>query len=166
MQTRRFKSRQAFTLIEMVLVLLLVAIVAGIVAPTLRNFSSGARLRNTADQFVTLSRLARVQALSTGQVHRLTIDSSGNRCFVAVESGQDLKELDRGMDGSFDIPDGVRLQMDDQDGTARNSVEFYPNGRTQTARVRVSMLDGNGLVDVECVAPTEGFVVINPGVAR
>jgi type II secretion system protein H len=166
MTLHRATTRRGFTLIEMVLVLLLVALVAGIVAPSLRNFSSGAQLRDTADRFVTLTRLARVQALSTGQVHRLTIDSSKNQCVVEAENAQQLEALSGHLDSSFAIPDGLRIQMKDAQGTARDFVEFYPNGRTQKASVHISMLEGEGFLDVECVAPTEGFYVINPGVPR
>lgn len=166
MQIHRARFRSAFTLIELILVLLLVAVVAGIVTPNLRNFSAGAKLRDAADQFLALTRLARVQALSTGQVHRVTLDTAGNRCVVSAEQGQGLKELDSGMDGSFVIPDGVKIQMNDPQGTPRNYIQFFPNGRTQATKLRISMANSNAYIDVECVAPAEGFMINSSGVPR
>jgi len=171
MQIDRANFRRGFTLIEMILVLLLIAVVAGIVTPNLRNFSAGAKLRDSADQFLALTRLARVQAISTGQVHRVTLDTAGNRCVVAAEAttpqGQELKEISAGMDGSFIIPDGVQIQMNDPQRTPKNYVQFFPNGRTQAAKVRFSMTDSNAYIEVECVAPAEGFAKINgTGVSR
>ncbi len=167
MQIHRAKFRRGFTLIEMILVLLLIAVVAGIVTPNLRNFSAGAKLRDSADQFLALTRLARVQALSTGQVHRVTLDTAGNRCVVAAEQGEKLQEISAGMDGSFIIPDGVQIQMNDPQGTPKNYVQFFPNGRTQPAKLRFSINNGNSYIDVECVAPAEGFARINnTGVSR
>ena len=163
----RANFRRGFTLIEMILVLLLIAVVAGIVTPNLRNFSAGAKLRDSADQFLALTRLARVQAISTGQVHRVTLDTAGNRCVVAAEQGQELKEISAGMDGSFIIPDGVQIQMNDPQRTPKNYVQFFPNGRTQAAKVRFSMTNSNAYIEVECVAPAEGFAKINgTGVTR
>jgi type II secretion system protein H len=166
MQNRRDTCRSAFTLIELILVLLLIAVIAGIVSPTLRGFSAGQKLRDTADRFVTLTRLARAQALATGQVHRVTIDTANNRCVVAAEVGQQLTEISDGMDGAFEIPEGVHIQLKDAQGMPGDYVQFYPNGRTQTASLRISMTDGESYVDVECVAPVEGFYMINPGVPR
>ena len=167
MPTHRTNFRSAFTLIEMILVLLLIAVVAGIVTPNLRNFSAGAKLRDSADQFLALTRLARVQAITTGQVHRVTLDTAGNRCVVAAEQGQELKEISAGMDGSFIIPDGVQIQMNDPQRTPKNYVQFFPNGRTQAAKVRFSMTNSNAYIEVECVAPAEGFAKINgTGVTR
>ncbi|MDB4966667.1 MAG: hypothetical protein JWN44_2356, partial [Myxococcales bacterium] len=62
------QSRPAFTLLELVLVMLVITIAIAVVAPTLRGWSRGSHLRDTAEQFVTLTRLARTQAASSAQL--------------------------------------------------------------------------------------------------
>ena len=164
MAKRHSSSRPAFTLLELVLVLVVIAIALGVAAPSLRGWSHGARLRDTAEQFMTLARQARTQAIAKAQVHRLTLDSGKGRCVVSAQDGQQWMELDRGMGGSFDIPEGVTIQMTDPQGARRDFIEFYPNSRTQAVRVRFSMADGQ--VDIECTTPTEGFRVLASGEAR
>ena len=164
MSTHRLPSHRAFTLIELVLVLLVITFIVGIVAPTLRGFSKGARLRDTSEQFLTLTRLARVQALSTGKVHRVTM--TDGRCVVAQQDGQRLVELTSEFEGSFTPPEGMTFQLTDLQGVARQFIEFYPNGRTQTSKLRIAMSDDGGSLDIECLAPTEGFHIVTPGVPR
>src|SRR3954464_14826661 len=93
MNRNRPSSRRAFTLIELMLVLLVIAIALGTVAPSLRGHSRTSRLRDTAEQFVTLTRLARTRAMSTGQPHRIVIDAANRRCVLAVQSGQQFNPI-------------------------------------------------------------------------
>jgi hypothetical protein len=69
------------------------------------------------------------------------------------------------MDGVVEIPDGITVQMTDLQGAACEFIDFHPNGRTQTARFRVSMDDGAEIL-VECATPTEGFRVVSSGGPR
>jgi type II secretion system protein H len=157
--------RPAFTLIELVLVMLVIAIAIGVVAPTMRGWSRGSHLRDTAEQVVSLARLARTQAVAKAQLYRLTVDSRNHRCVLQVQDGQQLVEVSAAMDGVIEVPDGVTVQMTDLQGAPREFVEFYANGRMQTARIRVSMDDGSEII-VECATPTEGFRVTTSGGPR
>ena len=162
MPKRRRTIRPGFTLIELVLVMLVMTIAIGVVAPELRGWSHGARMSDTVDQILTLARMARTEAISTAQVHRLIVDSSG-RCYVARQDGEQFVELGEGRDAVFAAPDGIKLQMTDLQGGPREFVEFYPNGRMQTARIRVSTEDDGSQKIIEAATSTEGFRV--PAVA-
>jgi len=166
MLTRRPTSRRpaAFTLIELVLVLVVIAIALGVAAPTLRGWGRGARMTDTADQLVSLARLARTQAVSTAQVHRVTFDVNSRRAVVTAQDGQDFKPI--GLDGSaFTVPEGVSVRITDLQNAPQDFVEFYPNGRTQTGRFQLSMDDGYQTL-VECGAATEVFRVVPNGGRR
>src|SRR4051812_45648274 len=119
MHRRRTTSRPAFTLIELVLVLMVIAIALAMVSPSLRGWSKGSRVRDTAEQFVTLARFTRTRAVSTGQVHRLVIDANGRRCVVMARAGQQFAELGVGTDAEFPFPDDVTLRMVEAPGGAR-----------------------------------------------
>jgi type II secretion system protein H len=161
-RTRR-PSRLAFTLIELMLVLLVISIALGTVAPSLRGHSRSSRLRDTAEQFVTLTRLARTRAVSTGQPHRVVIDAANRRCVLAVQSGLQFNEITgQGDDNEFPFPDNVTIRMVEAPGGARDFLDFMPNGRAQAAKVRVSANDDGESVDVECATPAESFHVLKP----
>jgi type II secretion system protein H len=164
MNRNRPSSRRAFTLIELMLVLLVIAIALGTVAPSLRGHSRTSRLRDTAEQFVTLTRLARTRAISTGQPHRVVIDAAKRRCVLAVQtvqSGQQFNEIQgEGDDTEFLWPDRVTVRMVEAPGGPRDFIDFMPTGRGQAAKVRVSDDDDGESVDVECATPTESFHVL------
>src|SRR5436190_17539970 len=142
MRTRRPPSRPAFTLIELMLVLVVIAIALGTVAPSLRGHNRTSRLRDTAEQFVTLTRLARTRAVSTGQPHRVVINApprSGSdrpRCVLAIQNGLQFDEIQgQGDDTQFDFPENVTIRMVEAPGGARDFVDFMPNGRAQAAKI-------------------------------
>ena len=93
-------------------------------------------MRDTVDQILTLARMAQTEAISTAQVHRLTVDGFG-RCYVSKQEGEQFVALGESRDAVLEMPDGVKVQMTDLQ--ARDFVEFYPSGRMQTARIRVTM---------------------------
>jgi type II secretion system protein H len=157
--------RPAFTLIELVLVMLVITIAIGVVAPTISGWSRGSNLRDTAEQVVALARLARTQAVATAQLYRLNVDSRNHRCALAVQDGQQMTEISAANDGVIEVPDSITVQMTDLQGAPREFVEFYPNGRMQTARIKVSMNDGSEII-IECATPTEGFRVTSSGGPR
>ena len=157
--------RPAFTLIELVLVMIVITIAIGVVAPALRGWSRGSHLRDAAEQFVTLARLGRTQAVSTSQLHRLTVDARNHRVVLSVQDGQQFNDFTAAMDGVIEIPEGITVQMTDLQNAPREFIEFYPNGRIETARFRVSMDDGSEIL-VECATPTEGFRITTSGGPR
>ena len=165
MHTVRVKSRSrlhasaAFTLLELVLVLLVITIAVGIAAPSLRGWSRGSKMRDTADQLVTLARLARTQAATTAQLHRLTLDARNNRCVVQIQDGENFNDMTEGEGGVYTFPEGVKVTLTDLQNAPREFIEFQPNGRIQTSRFRVTMDDGYETV-IECATPTEGFRVV------
>src|SRR3954469_14534881 len=78
----------AFTLLELMLVLLIIAVALTFAAPKLRAWGRGRELRDAAEQFISLTRYARAQAASTGNVHRITIDSQSSTYQLTRQDGQ------------------------------------------------------------------------------
>ncbi|MGA2439819.1 MAG: prepilin-type N-terminal cleavage/methylation domain-containing protein [Tepidisphaeraceae bacterium] len=106
------RNRQsAFTLIELILVMLIVTIMAGILAPSLGRFTAGRAVDNFGRQIVGLSQYARAQAISEARVCYLnfgsgkvyvTLDSPGDKGKPLLESGAPL---------TISVPTGIRMQV-------------------------------------------------------
>src|SRR5437764_10321774 len=77
MKQRSKHFRSAFTLMELVLVLLILTIAMAIAAPSLRNFWKGNRVKDAGEQLSYITRLARTQAISDGATYRLGINQGG-----------------------------------------------------------------------------------------
>ncbi len=156
------RKLRAFTLLELVLVMVIIAIALTLAAPKLRGWSRGRQLRDSADQFISLTRIARSQAAATGQIYRITIDSQNGTFQLSKQDGQnfvsettDLGDLNR-------MPEGAQLQLIGQ--TQSNTIDFYPSGRTQETHVKFTSRQGETIL-VECLSAAEEFA-INTGVPR
>src|ERR1700744_5175693 len=83
-------TRLGFTLLELVLVMVIIVIALSIVAPKLTGFSRGRQLHDAADQFLSMTRLARSQAATNGTVYRITIDAQNGSYQLTRQDGQNF----------------------------------------------------------------------------
>lgn len=72
----------AFTLIELLAVMTLVAVIAGAVTVNLDGFTERGRLRSAAHQIAAIDRLARIEAVSAGEPRRMVYESQSSRCLI------------------------------------------------------------------------------------
>lgn len=158
------KSRarsSAFTLLELVLVLVIIGTALGMAAPSLRGWSRGSRLRDTADQFLALTRLARSQAVASCQVHRLCLSSSGQYQLL-VQHGEEFVPIASSFGDVFMLPEGYRIQLRVLTEGSENCIDFYPTGRTQPAHVLI-ISDQEETIELACTTPSEMFRLISAG---
>ena len=64
MGRRTRKASVAFTLLELVLVLVVLSTALAVAAPSMRGWSKGSTLRDAGDQFLAVARWARSQAVA------------------------------------------------------------------------------------------------------
>ncbi len=158
----------AFTLLELVLVLAIVATALAVAAPSLRGWSRGSQLRDAGDQFVAVTRWARSQAALTGAVHRLELNPTNYRVLTKTADG--FSPIASEFGNVFQLPEGFTLsRLSGENATAdpgAANIDFQPNGRTDVAQVRLTAPQGDSL-DIVNASPAEGFgVVALNGVAR
>src|SRR5688500_19015861 len=68
------KSHRGFTLLELVLVLMVLAVVLAAAAPSLSGWNRGQKLQNAADAVLSAALWARAEAVATATPHRLEVD--------------------------------------------------------------------------------------------
>jgi general secretion pathway protein H len=175
--TRPRLARLGFTLLELVLVMVIIVIALAIVAPRLTGFSRGRQLHDAADQFLSMTRLARTQAITNGAVYRITIDAQHGSYQLTRQDGTNFVAIQNDMGQVQQVPDAVRMQMkraeQQQQSQASNSmtsgqaspqptpqdsIDFFPSGRTQPAQIVFTASDGDSLV-IECPSAAEDFAV-------
>jgi prepilin-type N-terminal cleavage/methylation domain-containing protein len=160
--SRRRSNPAAFTLLELILVMVIICTALALAAPSLNGWARGSKMRNAVDQFVALTQFARTQAVSTATVHRLQIDGAARAYYVLIQDGDQFVPLNTEMGREFSLPTDFSLKMTDDAGQNRDFVDFYPTGRTDPARVEITAPDGETKV-IQCPSPTEAFRLVNPG---
>ena len=155
----RRSAHRGFTLLELVFVLIILSATLAVTAPSLRGWSKGSKLRDSAEEFVAITRYARAQAVSNGTIYRLYVDPAGGKYQLMAQEGQQFVQLGTEWGRLFSMPEGFAIAISDPSGRAMEAVEFYPSGRTQPARVRIAARDGDAM-EIECATAAEGFRVL------
>ena len=154
--TRHFRS--AFTLLELVLVMMLITIAMAIAAPNLRGFWKGHRVQDAGDQLAYMTRLARTQAVSDGAVYRLGIDPGGTGYALYVQQAEGFVLIP---EKNFSLPQETHIEVTKADGSSPDHIDFFPNGRTEPGSIRLFSAGYNEIV-LTCPSPTETFLFVNP----
>jgi prepilin-type N-terminal cleavage/methylation domain-containing protein len=161
MHSRRKTSPGAFTLLELVLVLAIIAIAMAVIAPSVAAYAKGRDTVNTAGMFVATARWCRAQSIASGNLYRLNLDTSANKWFVTADKGGgNFAQVD-GQFGTFTLPDGVTMNSDAPraDNSQTQAIEFDPTGRSDPATVHF-VGQKNSLADVACDTPSDLYHVL------
>jgi type II secretory pathway pseudopilin PulG len=136
------RNSPAFTLLELVLVMLVLSVVLAMVAPSLSGFGAGREAEFAGAQVMTLSRWAREQAITDGRVYRLNFNPSGNVYFVTAQVGGVFERVNSDWGQDFFLPDGVQMQWDAPQEAGAYCIDFHPSGRAQPVRIQLTSRDG------------------------
>lgn len=123
----RRNPRRGFTLIELVLVLMLLAVAFAMVAPQMRGFREGQRLEDEIDRLLATLNAARNQAVTDGMAIELTSDDG-----TSYATGDDAVTL----------PDSITLTIERLDGAAASAVQFGATGEVTPAVLTLTDADG------------------------
>lgn len=160
MRTSQTTSR-AFTLIELVLVLAIIATCAAVVAPFLGGFARGRVLPNTATQFAATARWCRTQAISEGVVYRLNFDAENGKWWVTKGEGKLFKPVTDEMGKEYVLPEGLVIETTLQPSDDGLYASFDPAGRSTAAAFRLK--SGEQWIEVVCDTPLGAYRILPPG---
>jgi prepilin-type N-terminal cleavage/methylation domain-containing protein len=152
--------KRAFTLLELILVLVILCTAMALAAPKLSGWSRRTKLRNSAQDFISATKFARVNAVANGAMYRLVVDRQTNVFAVLYQvPGQDFVPAQSDYGRGIGVPEGAKIEMTGPAGQVIDTIYFYPTGRVDPAQVRIGSEDGE--VDIACASPAEDFVILN-----
>jgi type II secretion system protein H len=144
------RNCQAFTLLELVVVLVLIGVLAAMIVPQMQGSFEEASLRKSARQLISVFGLAYSRAVSTHHVQRVNIDPASRHYFVEesltrATSGTEFKPLNDLSGFSGEIESRVSIELRDPSESANeedsnppapandldstfSGVAFYPDG--------------------------------------
>jgi type II secretion system protein H len=142
----RTRGRAGFSLIELLVVIVLMAVLTAMIVPEMRGTFEDARLRSTGRKLASAMNLAHSRAVTLQQAHRLALDAQSGR--FAVE------RMARETEGSgfipvSDVPGGtgeldkrITLELSKDTEGDPNTVSFYPNGTAEAAQILLRDREG------------------------
>jgi prepilin-type N-terminal cleavage/methylation domain-containing protein len=156
----QYDRRAGFTLLELILVMLILSTVLAMAAPSLRGFFGSRQLQDTAAQILSLTQLARSQAVSEGVIYRLNFNTQERAYWLSAWRKGSFKQPDDSFGRTFTLPKDMILELDklEQDGPDMY-VEFTPQGTVTAGTIRLIARSGRTL-EVTCPTVTESFCII------
>lgn len=156
----KIRSRAAFTLLELILVMAIIGITIAMAIPSLHGFAQGRRPGECAEQIVSLANWARTQAIARGLVYRLNVNPASRTYWLTVEQDDGtVSALGEEFGRVFTAPDGVTLSWDVAPQPDGQYVRFTPTGRCDPGNIYIT--DGHGQpVQISCYTPSEMYHVV------
>jgi type II secretion system protein H len=165
---RKFSNRSAFTLIELMVVMVLIGIMTAMILPEMKGTYEDALLRSTSRELVSVCSLASSHAVSGNQAYRLRLDLKTGRYLI------ERRTSDRGPEGRLvatrEVPGGegeldsrISIEVHHTDDVAPESAEqgstpasvgsaqlvgrddgitFYPDGTADASEILLRDRDG------------------------
>ena len=159
---RRRRDNFGFTLIELIVVMVLIAIMLAVVAPSLSGFGSGRKLDNAVDQFLATTRWAQSQAVMDAQPLAIQIDSSANTYLVNTVNGDTRTPVAGEFGQAVTLPTGFKIELVSGGSGGNgggNLILFQPDSRCTPAVVRFTS-NLNETADVASNSPAEPFAKV------
>ncbi len=157
---QRAVPARAFTLIEMMVVVVLIGIMAALVIPEMKGSFNDALLRSASRDLVNVFGLASSRAVSLNQCYRVKfdLDNGDYELERRVHDGASVDFVPAkdvpGAEGKVDQRISVRITFPDDDSqdnnanpgessqTSPDAISFYPDGTADAAQIRLADRDG------------------------
>lgn len=143
-----------FTLLEVLVVLVIIAMATTLAAMTLGGGLDGMRLRSSSKEIAAQLRYTRTQAIATGQPQRFTIDPRGHRWQGAGNRhGKIPPSLGVDFIGAREV----------QPRAGEGGILFFPDGASTGGRVQLSVKRAVWRVDVSWLTGEVTLARASPG---
>lgn len=150
----RRSSSGGFTLVELMLVILLIAVLTGLSVPLLRHAGSDLALKDASFAILAMVRYAQEMAVIDRGIYKLNMNSDRS-AFWITGTGAKIKNKHGKI---FRLPRDLRLEAD------TGSISFYPDGQASDAEIKILGRDERGnLLQVKGIMGTVEFHEITPG---
>ena len=115
---RQARHSHGFTLIDLIVVVVLMAILLGVAAPNVRQFLTEQKVKSAAVDLVSALNYTRSEALKRNDAVRLEPDEEWNEVWQIVFGGESLR--------TWEVPGGLTI-------TGPDEIDYLGNGRLSTA---------------------------------
>lgn len=162
MANRAIHQRNAFTLLELILVLAIVATMLAIVASSLRSFHAQRIAADAAGHFLMVCKQARTHAIQNAVTYHVHLDLASRTYWLSSQQPGGSQRLATEVGRTFELPEDVSIYWQQQDNaTQEATIAFLPDGRVQAAQVVFVSRQGDA-VAVYCTAADQTLRIGTP----
>jgi type II secretion system protein H len=148
------RSQSAFTLIELVIVIVIVGIAAAVIIPEMKGGYQDALLRSASRDLVNVFSIASSRAVSLNQLHRVRIEASTGRYVIEKRTresvqGDEYKALDDVSEAQGTVDKRITVRVHNVDDSLAaapaseinqtrpdiDSISFYSDGTADAAEL-------------------------------
>jgi prepilin-type N-terminal cleavage/methylation domain-containing protein len=153
-------TKNGFTLLELILVMVILSTVLAMAAPSLSGFFGSRQTHDTAAQILALTQLARSQAISEGITYRLNFDTTERTYWLTAQQAGTFEQLEIGLGQIFTLPKDMVMELEDvEEEDMEKFLQFTPQGTVTAATIR--LIDRRGLaLEVTCPTVTESYSIV------
>ena len=157
---RQHDRNGAFTLLELILVMVILSTVLAMAAPSLRGFFASRKTHDTAAQILALTQFARSQAISEGIVYRLNFDTRDRTYWLTAQQAGMFEELKTEFGQIFTLPKDIVMELEDLDEDDMEMfLKFTSQGTVTAGTIRLIDRAGRAL-EITSPTVTESFSII------
>ena len=146
-----YKTQTAFTLIEVLVVLAIVALVLSVIPPMFENVIDNSRIKTASRQLAAGLKATRIKAINSREDEKLILDTDN---FI-YSVGEVSKSLDLPDSAAILLTTAQSEQIDEHTG----GIRFFADGSSTGGQIKISMNDLEYSVDVNWLT---GKVSITP----
>jgi Tfp pilus assembly protein FimT len=152
-------------MVELILVMVVICVILGAAAPSLRGFFTSRQTANAAARLMALIQYARAQAIADGCNYRLNFDTTQNQYWLTTQSGSSFATINTENGTTYSLPEGATFDLQaDPNATVTDHIDFYPNGSTSAAAIGVVGRQGDEqqISNGDNLALTDSYRIVAP----
>lgn len=159
-QSHRAVRLRAFTLLELILVMIILCTVLAMAAPSLRGFFSSRQLNDMSEQIVIMTRFAKVHSIFDSNYYRINFDPNMRQYWISSLSGSQYERLKNSFGRYYPIPAEIEIDFEDVDYEGGiYFLQFNPQGYSRESRIRLTDNKEN-ILEIVCHSPPENYEIL------
>lgn len=150
----------AFTLLELILIMIILCTVLAMAAPSLRGFFSSRQLHDITEQILAMTRYAKVQSVFESRYYRVNFDPQLRLYWISSRRESQYQRLDNNFGNLYSIPADIDIFFDTV--SYDNGIyyfEFNPEGYSKEAALRLRD-SRDTICEIVCYSPAENYELV------